>query len=224
MSLRPCTERCKWCKGCTDSNPSTCETGLQTEAACKELPPQHQTTTRTIKIEPEWSTRYLEEQQLQDPTLTNFIQMKKSCKERPVWEDISPEGPVLKTLWTQWDRMEVRDGVLYRLWESVKGDRIVYQIVLPSSLTDTALQARNDHPKASHRGLQRTLHSLQLRYYWPGLTAQTYRWVSRCTECAAKKNYRRKCRAPLQQSIVGFPMERIAIDIHRSHVVIAMYS
>ena len=73
MSRRPCTERCKWCKGCTDSNPSTCETGLQTEAACKELPPQHQTTTRTIKIEPEWSTRYLEEQQLQDPTLTNFI-------------------------------------------------------------------------------------------------------------------------------------------------------
>ena len=175
MSRRPCTESGKWCKGCTDSNRSTCETGLQTEAACKELPPQHQTTTRTIKIEPEWSTRYLEEQQLQDPTLTNFIQMKKSCKERPVWEDISPEGPVLKILWTQWDRMEVRDDVLYRRWESDKGDRIVYQIVLPSGLTDTALQARHDHPTASHRGLQRTLHSLQLRYYWPGLTAQTYR-------------------------------------------------
>ena len=113
MSHRRCTERCKWCKGCTDSNPSTREIGLQTEAAFEELLPQHQTATCTVKIEPEWSTRYLEEQQLQDPTLKNFTQMKKSCKERPAWEDISPEGPVLKTLWTQWDRMEVRDGVLY---------------------------------------------------------------------------------------------------------------
>lgn len=109
--------------------------------------------------------------------------------------------------------MEVRDGVLYRRWESDKGDRMVYQIVLRSSLRATALQAYHDHPKASHWGLQRALHSLQLRYYWPGLTSQTYRWVSRCTECAAKKNYGRKRRAPLQQSIVGFPMERIAMNI-----------
>lgn len=64
---------------------------------------------------------------LQDTTLKNFIQMKKSSKERPVWEDILSEGPVLKTPWTQWDRMEVRNGVLYRRWESDKGDRIVYQ-------------------------------------------------------------------------------------------------
>lgn len=78
------------------------------------MPSQHQTTTRTIKLEPEWSRRYLEEQQLQDTTLKNFIQMKKSSKERPVWEDILSEGPVLKTPWTQWDRMEVRNGVLYR--------------------------------------------------------------------------------------------------------------
>lgn len=90
------------------------EVKLQTEEACGELPSQHQTTTRTIKLEPEWSRRYLEEQQLQDTTLKNFIQMKKSSKERPVWEDILSEGPVLKTPWTQWDRMEVRNGVLYR--------------------------------------------------------------------------------------------------------------
>ena len=109
--------------------------------------------------------------------------------------------------------MEVRDGVLYRRWESDKGNRIVYQIFLPSSLRDTALQAHHDHPTASHRGLKRTLHSLRLRYHWPGLTSQTYRWVLRCTGCAAKKNYGRKRRAPFQQSIVGFPMERIAMDI-----------
>ena len=90
------------------------------------------------------------------------------------------------------DTMEARDGILYRRWESDKSDRIVYQIVLPSSHTDTALQARHDHPTASHRGLQRTLHSLQLRYYWPGLKAQTYRWASRCTECAAKKKLPKK--------------------------------
>ena len=45
------------------------------------------------------------------------------------------------------------------------------------------------------------------------MTSQAYRWVSRCSECAAKKNYGRRRRAPLQQNIVGSPMEKVAMDI-----------
>ena len=103
--------------------------------------------------------------------------------------------------------------MLCRKWESERGDRVTYQTVLPESLRETALRAHHNHTTASHRGVHKTLSALRLRYYWPGLTSQTYRWLTRCHDCGAKKSTGRKRRAALKQYILGAPLERIAVDI-----------
>ena len=152
-----------------------------------------------------WTTEYLQQQQTEDPVLKTFMQLKKSANERPKWPDVSDRIPTLKALWSQWDRISFRDKVLCRRWESESGDRVAYQIVLPESLRETALKAHHNHTTASHRGVNKTLGSLRRRYYWPGLTSQTYRWVTRCHDCSAKKTCRRKHRAPFKQYVVGAP-------------------
>ena len=162
-----------------------------------------------VKLEPMWTTQYLKQQQTEDPVLKTFMQLKKSAK----WPDVSDRSPTLKALWSQWDRISFRDDELCRRWESESGDRVTYQIVLPESLRETALKAHHNHTTASHRGVNKTLGSLRRRYYWPGLTSQTYRWVTRCHDCRAKKTCGRKRRAPLKQYVVGAPLERIAMDI-----------
>ena len=219
LSRRPCDDRCKWCQVWKKKEPlPRCEVGTQTEveeeligAPTTSRPLQNK--CEVVKLEPMWTTEYLKQQQSVDPILKTFIELKKSAKERSQWPDVSDKSPTLKALWSQWDRISLQDGVLCRRWESDSGDRVTYQIVLPESLRETALKAHHNHTTASHRGVNKTLSSLRQRYYWPGLTSQTYRWVTRCHDCGAKKTSGRKRRAPLKQYVVGAPLERIAMDI-----------
>lgn len=231
LSRRPCEERCKWCQVWKAKEPLIkCDVGTQTEVGVKTAEAPTVTSGENgsvakfashsleeqcfvVKLEPVWTREYLKEQQLSDPLLTTFMGLKRSAKERPQWSEVSDKSPAFKALWSQWDRLSFRDGVLCRRWESEGGDKVTYQIVLPESLRKTALQSHHNHTTASHRGVNKTLSSLRHRYYWPGLTSQTYRWVTRCHECGAKKTPSRKRRAPLKQYIVGAPLERIAMDI-----------
>jgi hypothetical protein len=39
-------------------------------------------------------------------------------KDRPAWESVSSGTSQLKTLWSQWDRLDLHGGMLYRKWET----------------------------------------------------------------------------------------------------------
>ena len=58
-----------------------------------------------------------------------------------------------------------------------------------------------------------TLHWYWIRYYWPGLTSQTYRWVTQCHDFGAKKSTALKRRAALKHYFLGALLEKIAVDI-----------
>ena len=126
---------------------------------------------------------------------------------------MSPQSRALKSLWSQWDRPLFRNRVLCRKWENDIGDQKNRQIVLPVILRQTAFEAYHSHTTASHRGVRKTINALQSGYYWPGLTSAVHGLVASCHVCGSKKTWGRKRRAPLQQYVVGAPMERIAIDI-----------
>ncbi|KAK3708498.1 hypothetical protein QZH41_003116 [Actinostola sp. cb2023] len=223
LSRRPCNERCKWCKGWRfHGQVSFSHVGVQTE--CQET---KQTGTKTsdvsdecgrdkvatVKLDPTWTAAYLQSQQQNDDDLKVIIQFKKSTTDRPPWVDVSPQSSAVKALWSQWNRLYFKDGVLFRRWENDDGTQIINQLILPKSLRETALTAHHNHTTASHLGIRKTMCSLRSRYYWPGLTSVVYKWVARCHDCGAKKSFGKKRRAPLKQYMVGAPMERLAIDV-----------
>ena len=123
------------------------------------------------------------------------------------------QSRAVKTLWSQWDRLLFRNGVLCRKWENDVGDQITNQVVLPDTLRQTASEAHHSHTTASHRVVRKTTSALQSRYYWPGLTSAVHRLVASCHVCGSKKTWGKKRRSPLKQYVVGALMERIAIDI-----------
>ena len=167
----------------------------------------------TIKLEPTWTREYLYSQQVADPSLKVIIQFKEASAARPSWKEVSSYDRTVKALWAQWTQLEFRDRVLCRRWEEESGTRTMYQSILPRNLQETALEAHHNHTTASHRGVNKTLGAIRARYYWPGLTSQVKKWVRVCHDCGAKKNWGKKRRSPLQQYVVGAPMERLAMDI-----------
>ena len=166
-----------------------------------------------VGLEPTWTAEFLQSQQQNDSDLKVIIGLKKTCINRPTWEDVSPQSPSVKALWSQWDRLELKDSVLFRRWESDDGRQIINQLILPKSLRESALTAHHNHTTASHLGVRKTMSALRSRYYWPGLTSAVYKWVAGCHDCGAKKSFGKKRRAPLKQYLVGAPMERLAMDI-----------
>lgn len=55
--------------------------------------------------------------ELDDADIRVILQLKESGQEKPLWEDVSSESSATKALWTQWDRLILKDGVMYRKWE-----------------------------------------------------------------------------------------------------------
>lgn len=89
-----------------------------------------------------------------------FIATRRRPSRR---ESHGADSKVLR-LFKQWDKLEVRDGVLYR--DPVSKQRR-FQYVLPQSLKDKALSGIHD--LAGHQGQDRTLSLARQRFYWPDM-------------------------------------------------------
>ena len=159
------------------------------------------------------SNEEIREAQLRDPCLGAVIRLKEQGPERPAWETISMEGPTFKKYGAQWSLLVVRDGVLFRKWESDRGDEVVWKLVLPDSLKTEVLKQLHDSPAAGHLGFRKTTERVKARFYWCGLRRDVESWCVRCDLCASRKKPSKTPRAPMKSYNVRAPMERIAIDV-----------
>ena len=119
----------------------------------------------------------------------------------------------MKTLWRQWDRLQVVSGMLYREWVKDDVNDTMLQLVVPHTLRKDVLHFYHDIPSAAHLGTDKMLDKIRLSYYWPGLTEDAKKYCDTCDQCKATKLLRKSNRAPLGQYHVGEPMERVALDI-----------
>ena len=55
----------------------------------------------TARLEPTWTSTFLSEQQEVDSDLKIIFRWKGADKEKPLWEDVSPQSCAVKTLWSQ---------------------------------------------------------------------------------------------------------------------------
>ena len=81
----------------------------------RELP---QTTTREL---PQTSDSLQQAQEL-DPDIGPVLDWLKTDIARPSWEVAAPYSEDTKLYWAQWDSLCIHDVILYRAWESPKGD------------------------------------------------------------------------------------------------------
>ena len=158
-----------------------------------------------------WSTDKIRKEQEADWTLKP-IREGAAKSHRPKWEVIAPYGKVTKTLWTQWDSVRERNGVLHRYWESNNGKETTLQLIVQEAMWPKVLLQLHSTRTAGHFGVNKTLKRLQQHFYWPGCRDEVRKFCKECDLCSSRKGPRRKTKAPMQIYRVGLPMERIAID------------
>ena len=145
-----------------------------------------------------------------DPQIGPILRMMRNGN-REAMPDTT--DPVIRSLWSQWSRFTVENGVLHRKWETEDGVTSHLQIVVPKILLKDVLKALHSQNTSAHLGLEKTLAKIRARFYWYGYQRDTELFCKQCGECAASKAPPYTIRAPLQQDLPSFPWERIAMDI-----------
>ena len=164
-----------------------------------------------------FSVEELRTAQLGDPDITVIIGWQEALLERPLRSDIALRGAsvCILRLWSQWKRLKLVDGVLYReYFPENNDDRIpVLQFVVPQSLQESVLKSVHAEVSGGHLGVERTLSKLRLRCYWPFMTGAVTDYCKACDVCESRKSPIPKSKAPLVQDQPSFPLEKVAIDI-----------
>ena len=168
---------------------------------------------RGVVAQPSLSGDKIRKAQLEDDTMNWVIRSKEEGKIRPEWKTVSHWSAANKSYWSQWDQLEVREGLLYKRWESDDGTSVRMLLVLPNEFRKEILGELHGGQLSGHLGVSKTLAKVKYKYFWPGMSADVRSFLRVCDLCAKRKSPAKKRLAPLQQYRVGVPLERVAIDL-----------
>ncbi|GFU52772.1 retrovirus-related Pol polyprotein from transposon 412 [Trichonephila clavipes] len=200
LSRRPCPESCKYCSRIEK------KFGVKDPIVLQVIAP----STSALDL---WSDESVRIDQLADPEIKPIIEFKEPSDEKPSWQDIASFHPTTKHYWALWDSLHLRNGVLYRKWESDDGKTFRWQLILPKTRISTVLKELHGSPTGGHFGVMKTLQKVRERFYWNNVRSDVEKCCRTCDPCATCKGPRKRIRGRLQLYNVGAPFKRIAFDI-----------
>ena len=169
---------------------------------------------QAYKLRPIYSFEELERFQEADSDIRPILFWKReNPNEKPKWNPISGYSAATKSYVTDWDRLELIHGVLYRKWESKDGLIVRRQLLVPAILRDEFCEKVHGDPLTPHMGRRKTLHALQHSCYWYRMHADVALWIKCCTKCQFRKGMNPKPKAKMVMKRSGEQNERVAMDI-----------
>ena len=122
----------------------------------------------------------LRREQLKDDSLGPLIQY---LGNGTLPDDVKMTKVILNTC----AEYEILHGVLVKRYfppgKTPKEDRIIKQLMVPSTLRGTLLKSYHDDLPGGHQGYERTFERLKLKYWWHSMSKDTKLYVESCDVC-----------------------------------------
>lgn len=217
MSRRPC-------KQCKQTDGPQQEFQIANNAVAELEHADEEVLARTIIIgEPNnvtdspWNVSKLAELTENDPELQYIVRMLKEHLERPSPNAISAYDSSTRAYWCQWNRLQLKDGCLYRRFWLGEDKPDLWQLIPPIEYRKVLLELCHSSLGSGHVGLRKTRAKLQTKAYWIGWQQDAYRYIRACAPCAQYKRGKPPKQGPLQTPVVGEVWARVSIDINGPH-------
>ena len=214
LSRRPCTKSC--CKAFETGEEKTEQEAIiqqcnsVTRSQTKNLP--HSTNKNVIFLE-DWEPTKLRDSQLKDEQISPLMLPLLNQNTKPTWNEVSGKSEVVKMLWRQWNRLLLKNQVLYRKSIAEDNDGEVLQIIVPQKLRSEVLQHAHDTLTGGHFGVQRTLQKVKRNYFWPYLEEDVRDYCRKCDKCAAMKLPNRAPKTFMKSYLTEGQNTRVGVDI-----------
>ncbi|GFW33577.1 retrovirus-related Pol polyprotein from transposon 412 [Trichonephila clavipes] len=111
----------------------------------------------SISLLDRWSDGSVRKGQLADSEIKSIVEFKEFSDEKPNWQDNALFHPTMKRYWTLWNSLNLRNGVLYRKWESDDGKAFRWQLILPKTRVSTVLNELHGSPTGGNFGFMKIL-------------------------------------------------------------------
>ena len=155
--------------------------------------------------------------QQQDPEIGPIVRLRLEREERPAITELQSASETTKILWSQWHRLVVKDGVVYKLWFSQGGEPTRLQLLAPRILREDIIKKSHGGMSGGHMGIAKTCDQVQRRAFWLGWRGDVTRFCRRCVECCTYHRGQLPRNAQLQPILAGAPFERMSIDLTGPH-------
>ena len=87
------------------------------------------------------------------------------------------------------------------------------RLVVPDVLRDELIHAMHDEMVGGHQGVLKTYEKLKKKYFWPGMFADTERYIHSCLDCQSGNGKPAKRAKSKGNLVATYPMEILAMDI-----------
>ena len=119
---------------------------------------------RTVTLTQEWAPNQLAALQESDNEISPVINALKAGR-KPSLKVMSNWPRVTKRLMKDWERLELRGGVLYRQWYNQQGRITRYQLVTPSQTRAQVLSNAYERAISGYFAVKRTIAKVREYFY-----------------------------------------------------------
>ena len=158
----------------------------------------------------EWTSEALRAAQETDSEIQPIFEWKETFHEPNGKEEVMVQGFATRFYFQQWDGLYLKDGVLYRRWESSNGLHVADQLVVPSGRRRAIIQLAHAQ---GHLGVDRTAEQVQSIAYCLGRRRNVRVELGRCANCAQCYRGKPPRQAALRPQVSGKPWSNVSIDI-----------
>ena len=170
----------------------------------------------TTKSKIGWASNHslhaLQKKQKEDPDIGPIFKWVESG-ERPFGTEVCATSPATRHYWNNWNRLKLRDGLLFRNYGKRDDSSNTWQFIVPRDMRKEIMDQMHKSIISGHYGKRKTGKKTLERFYWFELRSEIDQYITRCDCCAANKAPCKRPRAPLGDMRVGYPMDRLATDI-----------
>ena len=128
-----------------------------------------------------WTTNELEELQQKDPNIGPLFAWFRSGN-RPSREEVSNADSELKCYWTQWDSLELIDGLVYRKFERPDGSNKYSQLLIARAIRHRFLEMVHSR-ETGHFAWPKTMEQVQRKAFWAAWKTYVKLCCACCKEC-----------------------------------------
>ena len=164
-----------------------------------------------------WTASDILTAQHEDVEIHFIIDLLSGHTERPSWDVVSDQSPAVKSLFNEWERLVIEDGVLFRKWTSIGSAANRKQVVLPQKYRREFIRLAHSGATGGHLGKTKTQEQVALRAYWPAWKEDVSLELKCCAECAQYHRGKAPHQTPLRPFNASEPFEIISVDITGKH-------
>jgi hypothetical protein len=163
------------------------------------------------------SAENIAKKQNEDPDLSFIIDCKKRGLSPPSATELAAQSEEVGVICAQWESLVLTDGMLYRLFEDLRKNNVILQVIVPRCLRKLYVRQCHTGMTGGHQGIRKTQEQVARRAYFPAWKNTVVDVCCSCEECAKYHRGRPPRQGPLQMQEVSNVMDQLDIDLTGPH-------